>query len=78
LIKRIIEKPEYTFQVNTGVYIINRKALKYISKDQYLDMPELIEKIIRNEGKVFAYPIKESDYIDLGQWEEYQRAIKIL
>jgi hypothetical protein len=30
------------------------------------------------EKKVFAYPVKESDYIDMGQWEEYRKAVKIL
>ncbi|BAI79871.1 nucleoside-diphosphate-sugar pyrophosphorylase [Deferribacter desulfuricans SSM1] len=76
-IKKIIEKPEYTFQINTGVYILNKKALKYIPENKYFDMPQLIDKLIENKETVLAYPIKEKDYIDLGQWEEYKKALKI-
>ena len=76
-IKKIVEKPEYTFQINTGVYILNKKALKYIPKDKYFDMPQLIDNLIKNREIVLAYPIKEKDYIDLGQWEEYKKAMEI-
>ncbi|MGC9081422.1 sugar phosphate nucleotidyltransferase [Sulfurihydrogenibium sp.] len=77
-IEKITEKPEYTFQINTGVYILNKKALKYIPKNKHLDMPELINILLENKETVLAYPIKENDYIDLGQWEEYKKAIRIL
>jgi len=75
-IKEINEKPEYTFQINTGVYILNDKVLKYIQKNKYLDMPELINKLLKNKEKVMAYPISEKDYVDMGQWDEYKEALK--
>jgi len=75
-IKKVTEKPEYTFQVNTGIYIMNKKALKYIPENKYFDMPNLIEKLIKNKEKTLAYPVKESDYTDLGQWEEYKQVLE--
>ena len=78
LIEGIEEKPEYTFQINTGVYILNSKVLKYIPKNRYFDMPELIKQLIDSKESVFAYPVNESEYIDMGQWKEYKKALKIL
>jgi NDP-sugar pyrophosphorylase family protein len=73
IINSIEEKPEYTFQINTGVYVLNRQALEYIPQNNYFDMPELIKQLIEKGKKVLAYPINESNYIDLGQWEEYKK-----
>lgn len=77
-IKSIIEKPEYTFQINAGVYILNRKIFEFIDDNFYLDMPTLMQKVIKNNQKVLGYPVKESDYIDVGQLEEYKRWFKRL
>jgi dTDP-glucose pyrophosphorylase len=77
-VKKINEKPEMTFQINTGVYLINKNILDYIPEKKYLDMPNLIHMLIENNHKVLAYPINESDYLDTGQWDEYKKTLKIL
>jgi dTDP-glucose pyrophosphorylase len=77
-VKKINEKPEMTFQINTGVYLINKNILAYIPEKKYLDMPNLIHMLIENNHKVLAYPINESDYLDTGQWDEYKKTLKIL
>ncbi len=75
LISEIIEKPEYVFQINTGIYVLSSESFSYIPESEYYDMPELIKKLMDNNKKVFAYPVNESDYIDVGQWEEYKKAV---
>jgi dTDP-glucose pyrophosphorylase len=77
-VNKINEKPEMTFQINTGVYLINKNILAYIPEKKYLDMPNLIHMLIENNHKVLAYPINESDYLDTGQWDEYKKTLKIL
>jgi len=77
-VRKINEKPEMTFQINTGVYLINKSILAYIPEKKYLDMPNLIHMLIENNHKVLAYPINESDYLDTGQWDEYKKTLKIL
>ncbi len=74
-LKEIKEKPEFTFQINTGVYVLKKECINFIPENTAFDMPELINKIKDNKGKINVYPIKESDYIDIGQWEEYKKAI---
>ncbi|BAT72261.1 nucleotidyltransferase [Thermosulfidibacter takaii ABI70S6] len=77
VIEKIEEKPEHTLQINTGVYLLNKETLRYIAPNSYLDMPQFINKLLEQNKKVIAYPINETDYIDVGQWDEYKRAMKL-
>ena len=78
IVTDIIEKPEYTMTINTGVYVLSREALKFIPKNKYFDMTDLIKCLIENNKKVATYPVNENDYIDVGQWEEYKQAVEKL
>jgi len=68
----ILEKPEYTCTINTGVYVFNKEALQFIPDKSKHDTTDLIRTLIKNHKKVVTYPVNESDYIDIGQWEEYK------
>ncbi len=78
VLKRIKEKPEYDLLVNTGMYVINRRLLKLIPKDKHFDITDLIAKAKSKGWPVGAFPINEKSWIDVGQWDEYQRAAKVL
>lgn len=78
VVTEIIEKPEHTFIVNTGVYIVNKAVLEFIPDKQMFDMPDLINSLIKNKKPVHTYPVNENDYVDIGQLEEYKHAIKKL
>ena len=75
---RLNEKPEYEFLVNTGMYVLGEKILKLVPKDKYFDVPDLIKKAKQKKLKIGVYPIDEKSWIDIGQWEEYHKAIKNL
>lgn len=77
-VEAIDEKPEYTFTVNSGVYIMNKESLRFIPKNSFYNMTDLIETLLNNNRKVMMYPVNEKDYIDIGQWEEYKKAIERL
>ena len=72
----IQEKPEYTFVINTGVYILKRTCLSYIPHKKKFDMPTLINMLITDNKAVSNYPVNESDYIDIGQWCEYWKEME--
>jgi dTDP-glucose pyrophosphorylase len=78
VITRIDEKPEFTFTVNTGVYLLQKSALSQIPASMCYDMTDLISGLIESNKKVLMYPVNENDYIDIGQWEAYRRNIKQL
>ena len=74
----IVEKPEQTIPINTGVYILNKKSLPFIPADQAFDMTDLITTLIKNQKKVITHLINENDYIDVGQWDLYKEAVRKL
>ena len=72
----IKEKPEYNFLVNTGMYIINPEVLNDIPENEFFHITHLIEKVKNIGKKVGVFPVSENSWIDVGQWENYNDAIK--
>jgi dTDP-glucose pyrophosphorylase len=60
----IYEKPEKEIKINAGIYIISNKIKKFIKKNTYLDMTELINKLIKKNLRVNVFPLHES-------WTDY-------
>lgn len=74
----ILEKPEYNFLVNTGMYILNPETIGLIPDDELFHITHLMEKVIKSGGEVGVYPVGENAWIDIGQWAEYRKAIKTI
>ncbi len=75
---QLIEKPEFDYLVNAGMYIINPETLKYIPENTFYNITDLITKVKNNGGKVGVYPISEKSYLDGGQWKEYADMLNYL
>lgn len=73
-IKDIEEKPMQKFLVSAGIYVLEPEVLKYIKKDMYLDMPNLIKRLLDKKLKINSY-ILQDYWIDIGRLEEYEKAI---
>ena len=73
--ERIEEKPRYEFLINTGVYLINKKVISTIKPNKKLDMNTLINKIKAKKFKIGIYPINEKSWIDVGQWDKYNKFV---
>lgn len=73
LVLSIREKPEYTFPINTGVYVLDRRVLEFIPSQQVVQMPDLIQSLIEHGERVVTYPVNEKNYLDIGQWDEYRK-----
>jgi len=71
----INEKPNLNFLINSGFYVINKKILKLIPKNKY-DMTDLIKEAEIKNKSIGVYPINESSWIDVGNWQEYKKAVK--
>ncbi len=72
------EKPEYDFLVNTGMSVLRKSALELIPENQKFHITELINSVRERGGKVGVFPISEKSWIDVGQWEEYRKSVKLL
>jgi len=76
LLRRIKEKPEYDFLVNTGSYIMEPSVLKAIPKNKCYHATDLIGDYIARKKKIGVYPVSEKSWLDVGQWEEYHKNLK--
>ena len=45
-VTELVEKPEYTFIINTGVYVLEKRALNYIPEAVKFDMTDLIRILL--------------------------------
>ena len=75
---RIQEKPEYNFLVNTGLYVLNPNVIDLIPDNRLFHITQLMEKVRENKGAVGVYPVSEKAWIDVGQWAEYRKALKMI
>lgn len=78
LMTALREKPEQTFQVNTGVYILNPSLIDEIPQGEFFHITDLMEKVQTHGGRVGCFPVSEHSWKDMGEWPEYLRMIKVL
>lgn len=71
MLQSLTEKPEITFKINSGMYILEPHLLKEIPDNTFLHITELIEKIKNRGGKVGVFPISAQSWKDVGTWDEY-------
>lgn len=75
LINCIVEKPEITFNINTGFYILEPHLINEIPKNEFFHITGLIENLIKNNRRVGVFPISENSWKDIGEWKEYLKLI---
>ena len=68
---RIREKPEITFKVNSGLYILEPDLLNSIDQNKHLNITDFIETMATSGKNVGVFPVSESSWIDIGDWKEY-------
>lgn len=74
-IESLDEKPSYEFLVNTGMYILEREVLDYIEENKYLDMTDIIYKLLKNKERVGMYPVTQGAWLDMGEFESMKNMI---
>ena len=78
LMVSLSEKPELTYQVNTGVYILNPSCIEEIPEGEFFHITHLMEKIKARGGRVGCFPVSEHAWKDMGEWPEYLKMINVL
>jgi len=69
------EKPSIDYLVSMGVYVFEPKVLAYIPYYQYLDLPELVKKMVSAGEKVIGFPYA-GYWQDLGRPDDYENATR--
>ena len=78
LMTALKEKPEQTYQVNTGVYILNPELIDEIPEGEFFHITHLMEKVQARGGRVGCFPVSELSWKDMGEWPEYLKMIHVL
>jgi dTDP-glucose pyrophosphorylase len=71
------EKPSYNFQVNAGVYFLNNEALSLIADNEFYNITDMMEDLLKDDKRVGVFPVSEGSWFDIGEWKEYQRTQEI-
>lgn len=72
------EKPEQTYMVNTGVYVLNPDLITEIPEGEFFHITHLMEKVKARGGRVGCFPVSEESWKDMGEWPEYLKMIKVI
>ena len=75
VISKMKEKPDLVYQINSGFYVLEPEALGYVEDETFLNLPDLIERLISAGKRVGAFPVSESSWIDMGNWDEYLKLV---
>ena len=72
------EKPEQTYMINTGVYILNPELINEIPEGEFFHITHLMEKIKLRDGRIGCFPVSEHAWRDMGEWPEYLKMVNVL
>lgn len=78
LMTALSEKPEVTYQINTGVYILNPSCIEEIPEGEVFHITQLMEKLKFRGARVGCFPVSENAWKDMGEWPEYLKMINVL
>jgi NDP-mannose synthase len=70
---RYVEKPVLSCAVSMGVYVFEKRVMRWITPGRPLDFPNLIQRLLKAGQTVTCYP--SSDFwLDIGRHEDYEEA----
>lgn len=72
------EKPDLTYMINTGVYLLNPGLINEIPEGEFFHITHLMGKIKARDGRIGCFPVSEHAWKDMGEWSEYLKMINVL
>lgn len=76
ILRKIKEKPNFSFLVNTGMYVLNSSVLNIIPEGEFYHITQLIEDIKAKGKRIGVFPISEKSWIDIGEWGKYKETLE--
>ena len=72
-VRQVVEKPDLTVSINTGVYCIEPDLIDLVPRDTMSHMPDLVQRCLDDDQRVSAWELS-SDWIDVGTPADLARA----
>lgn len=66
------EKPKIQYLINSGIYVIKRDLIKYISPKKYFDMNQFVNLLKKKRKKIGIFSLYENVY-DIGTETQYNK-----
>jgi NDP-sugar pyrophosphorylase family protein len=70
------EKPSFSFQVSMGVYILDPSAWTFLTPDEPLSMPDLLETMRRSGRSIHCFR-QPCYWLDIGRHDDYATANEV-
>ena len=77
-ITAIQEKPDFSFLVNTGLYMLEPEVMDDIGEGEYIHLPDLAKRYMMKGKKVGVFPVSDRSWMDMGQFSEMENMLKEL
>ncbi|MBN1995833.1 MAG: NTP transferase domain-containing protein [Anaerolineae bacterium] len=74
---KYVEKPSLHYLASIGLYVFEPAVLSYIPRDQFLNLPDLMNSLRRDNQPVRGY-IHKGYWLDIGRMADYQQALNDL
>jgi NDP-sugar pyrophosphorylase family protein len=67
------EKPELSYTVSMGIYVLEPAAIEHVPAGRYFDLPDLVLALLAAGAPVGSYPF-DGYWLDIGREDDYRRA----
>jgi dTDP-glucose pyrophosphorylase len=72
-IQSFVEKPEYMFYANAGIYLFKRSLLDHVPVNEFFNTTDLMELLLGMGAKLAYYPMINY-WLDIGSHEDFKKA----
>ena len=72
-IESMQEKPVMSFLTNTGIYVVEPEVIDEMEDGVAVGFPDVVDKLRRKGRKVAVFPVRESDWMDMGQLPDLEK-----
>ncbi len=72
LVTNLVEKPRKTMNINAGIYVLEKDVIKDLIPNKPIDIPDLLNDLIKKSKKVSIFPIHEY-WTDIGHIDELNK-----
>ncbi len=72
-VRSLKEKPRYTYFSNAGIYLIKKKLLSIIPRNEFYDITDLMQRVIEMDNVLIKYSIN-GYWLDIGKHEDFKKA----
>lgn len=69
----LTEKPEFSFLVNTGFYVIEPEFLNRIPAETFVHITDVIHQCMEEGERIGIYEVEEEAWMDMGQMDELEK-----